>query len=122
MTLTKEQIISRENRICSDAMDAKQDPIFWIARDRKQRWSEYLKDLVVRDEITNWVEVMKKQHGESCRAFNSTVGWVVALLICRYGEAEYHWPNQADGFTDEDVARADEWRSGRIPEGFVHFQ
>lgn len=132
--LTKEQIIEREQRVFADAVEKKQDPAWWIAKDRAERWAEFLSDFPVRKEIAEWALAMQVKHsrvkvvdsvpvqvfdGATCRYHNNVVGWVLALLICRYGEAEYHWP--VDGFTDDDVKRSNQWLLGKTPaDGVVY--
>lgn len=118
MKLTKEQIIEREKMIYDESLKKRQDPVWNIAQDRKMRWTEFMLSFPVRQEIVDWEKEMTASNGTSVvRMFQSTVGWVVALLICRYGEAEYHWPD--DGFSDDDVTRAKEWANGKSPEGCV---
>lgn len=118
-TLTKEQIIDREQKVFAEAATNKQDPAWWIAQDRSKRWDEFRTTFVVRPEVVAWAVAMTEKHNAvTCRYYNNTVDWVNALLICRYGEAEYHWPT--NGFTDEDVKRASEWLSGNTPEGVVY--
>ena len=117
-TLTHDEIVAREKALYDSCVEQSRDPIFCIAQDRAARWDEYHAELVVRDEVMAWETAMSVAHGTECRYYNSTVCWVIALLICRYGEAEYHWPDPSVGFTDEDVARADKWlRRGDIPSG-----
>ena len=52
---------------------------------------------------------------------SNVVDWITALLICRYGEAEYNWPAE---FSDADITRAvSEWEvKGRMPEGCRYLQ
>ena len=116
--LTHDEIVVRERAIFDLSIGQSRDPVFAIAQDRAKRWAEYLSALVVRPEIEQWVLAMNAAHGETCRFYNSTVGWIVALLICRYGEAEYHWPKVDEGFTTEDVERAQKWLlRNEIPTG-----
>lgn len=116
--LTHDEIVTRERGIYDLCVEQSRDPIFAIAKDRAARWDAYRAALVVRDEIVAWETSMAANHGPECRFYNSTVCWVVALLIARYGEAEYHWPEPENGFTDEDVARAKKWFvNGAIPTG-----
>lgn len=116
--LTHDEIVTRERGIFDSCIDLGRDPIFSIAQDRATRYAEYTAELVVRPDISTWIDAMTAAHGEVCRFYNSTVGWALALLITRYGEAEYHWPDPTDGFTDEDVDRAQKWLTrGAIPAG-----
>ena len=92
------------------------DPIWTIANDRSERWATYLQEHETRQEILDWADAMTALHGPVCRFYNNTVGWVIALLITRYGEAEYHWPTE--GFTTEDISRAERWQKrGEMPTG-----
>lgn len=118
MTLTHDEIVTRERGIYDSCIEQARDPIFAIAQDRAARWETYHAELTVRYEIVAWETSMAAAHGQVCRFYNSTVCWVVALLITRYGEAEYHWPDPTVGFTDEDVQRAQKWLTrGAIPSG-----
>lgn len=141
--LTKEQIVIREKRVTDEAIDAKRDPATAIFEDRMRRWSIFLKDFQVRPEISEWAQKMTEKFrrddkvltgeefdgalegevvpgvdGTMCRIHGDDVSWVLALLIVRYGQAEYHWPDE--GFSDEDVQRAKEWYLGRTPEAVAY--
>lgn len=116
MSTTREQIESREKKIVEQAIGNKQSPQFWLARDRLARWTAFLKEFEIRDEIAEWAHRMEQRYGSELRFRDNTVTWVIALLICRYGESEYHWPA---AFTDADVHRTKSWESGRHPEGVV---
>lgn len=116
--LTHDEIVTRERGLYDACIEQSRDPVFAIAQDRKVRYDAYLSELVVRPDVAVWSSQMEVLHGPVCRYYNSTVGYIVALLVCRYGEAEYYWPDPSAGFTDEDVARANEWlRRGDIPSG-----
>lgn len=116
--LTHDEIVTRERNLYDACIQQSRDPVFAIAQDRAARYAEYLAELVVRPDIAIWEQQMVVLHGPVCRFYNSTVGYLVALLITRYGEAEYHWPDPSVGFTDEDAARAQRWLlRGEIPTG-----
>jgi hypothetical protein len=138
-TLTKEQIIARETSVYDQAVEAKRDPVWAVAQDRAKRYRRYVAGLQVPPEIQEWADAMTAKcarlavaptldndgqdafDGKTVRIHNNTVDWVTALLIVRYGEAEYHWPEDGT-FTTEDVARAKEWLNnpGKLPEGVVY--
>lgn len=113
--LTHDEIVARESLIYQGAIANRKDPVFLIARDRLARYAEHRKTFTVPDPVAAWAEQMATSHGPEIRYYNNTVDWITGLLICRYGEAEYFWPD--DTFTPGDIARAAEWFAGKIPEG-----
>lgn len=120
--LTHDEIVAREKALYESCIKKKVDPVFAIAQDRETRWSAFMSNFKIRPEIQVWSDAMTTKHGnENCRMFNSTVSWVLALLIKRYGEAEYFWPT--DGFTDGDVKKANEWLQDDVaPLGLMYLK
>jgi hypothetical protein len=116
-TLTHDEIVAREHAVHEKCLQDRQDPVYWIAQDRAKRWSEFRAEFPVREEVAAWAESMAAKHGTVLRFYNNTVDWVAALLICRYGEAEYNWPVE---FSDADVSRAKEWIKGKMPDGVLY--
>ena len=113
--LTHDEIVAREGGLYQAAVAARRDPVFVIARDRLARYAAHRKTFTVPEAVALWANRMAAVHGPEIRCYNNTVDWITALLICRYGEAEYFWPD--DTFTPGDIARAAEWSAGKIPEG-----
>ncbi len=62
---------------------------------------------------------MQKKHGPSLLVHGMTLGWITALVVVRYGQAEYHWP---DALTPDDVKRAKRWLAGETPEGVRYIE
>jgi len=115
MKLSQEQSAARELKVYETATKNGKDPSREIAKDREKRWVEIVQTISVPPAIESWVADMTVSHGPTCDFYsNRNVGWITALLICRYGEAEYFWP---EGFTDLDAARAADWLSGKTPSG-----
>lgn len=90
-----------------------------IVKDRLERWAPLIKDMEVPDAIEKWAGMMSAIHGPEVLMHHGgnlagyKVNWITALVIVRYGEAEYFWP---DELGDEDVARARAWLNGkRVP-------
>ena len=113
--LTQDESRIRELEIGSAAAKNGKDPAREIAKDRAKRWAELVPTIEVPVALEAWVVSMTAEHGPTCDYHNHrNVGWVTALLICRYGEAEYFWPSD---FSEKDVARAAEWLGGKTPTG-----
>ena len=77
-----------------------------IARDRAARWAPILSAIIVPPELTDWAQAMTDRHGPKVKIWRNTMDWIGALVVARYGEAEYHWPERLD---KEDIMRAHRW-------------
>lgn len=89
-----------------------------IDADRAMRWAPIVKSITVPSELRDWERDMIDRHGPKVRVWRNTVDWITALIIVRYGEAEYFWPHALDA---EDVHRARRWQYGsRQPEGITY--
>lgn len=65
------------------------------------------------DELRRWAAFMFAYHGPRVRVHRIVYdNWLVALLVVRYGEALYHWPQ---AFSEGDLARAKRWQEGQTP-------
>jgi len=113
--MTHAGIIEREQAIFNDCVERRIDPVWEISQDRLKRYSKYLSEYPPSEAVTAWAVEMSKKYGTQCRYWNNTVSWVTALLICRYGEAEYHWPATGE-LTEGDMSRAGELLKGQFPE------
>lgn len=89
-----------------------------IDGDRAARWEPIVKAMLVPAELREWERDMIDLHGPAVQVWRNTVDWITALVIVRYGEAEYFWPHELDA---EDVHRARRWQYGsRTPEGITY--
>lgn len=113
--MTQEEIIVRENAICDEGRQAglsEQQIIKERSKDRKLRWREHIAAMTIRPEIASWAADMEKKFCPKVDIHHNTkCDWVMALMIVRYGEAEYHWPME---FSDDDVARAIKMKFGKL--------
>jgi hypothetical protein len=86
-----------------------------IRLDRLERWQAFLAELEVPPALQAWADQMEARYGPKVRVWRNTVGWIMALLVARYGEAEYNWPAE---FTEDDLSRARAWLyKGKTPNG-----
>lgn len=115
--LTHDEIVARETAVYDAAIAARTSPIEALSADRALRWAAVVPTIVRPQALTDWAGRMIAAHGPACRIHYSIVGWITGLLICRYGEAEYHWPTE---FSEGDLSRALEWERGNLPEGCRH--
>lgn len=116
---TAEELAERERRIYQTARDSKQSPAELIAADRIERWNAIIPEIAIPDEIHPWKEAMQKKHGPSVLVHGMTLGWITALVVVRYGQAEYFWP---DALTPDDLKRARRWLAGETPEGVRYIE
>ena len=115
--LTHDEIVAREQAVYDAAIAARTSPIEALSADRALRWAAIVPTIVRPQALTDWAARMTALHGPFCKMHYGIVGWITGLLICRYGEAEYHWPTE---FSERDVIRALEWERGKLPEGCRH--
>lgn len=116
---TATDLAERERRIYEAAKDSKQNPFDLISADRIERWSAIIPEIDIPDEIHLWKDAMQKKHGPSVLVHGMTLGWITALVVVRYGQAEYHW---TDALTPDDVKRAKRWLAGETPEGVRYIE
>jgi len=107
--LTHDDIVERELAIGRAEREGNRFPDAAIIADRRQRWADYVSKMPEQDWLTEWVGAMEAEHGPTVQVHRVTgLNWVTALLIVRYGEAEYHWPD--DGvLTEKDRSCATAW-------------
>lgn len=110
--LTHDQILEREKALHTTEQDEGRMPYAAILEDRRQRWAAYIDAMPAQGWLTEWVAAMTVKYGPTVKVRRvARCGWVLALLLVRYGEAEYHWPD--DGmFTEDDERRAAGWLRG----------
>jgi hypothetical protein len=128
--LTKKQIIARETAFAASTpkdttalLFAGGDPtkatMNAIDADRQTRWAPVVAAMPVPEELQSWAGQMTAKHGNpKVRVWRNEVSWILALLIVRYGEAEYYWP---ETFSADDAHRALRWLAdNRVPEGVTY--
>ena len=95
-----------------------------IIADRLERWGEFVGALEIPDALQKWAGMMGAIHGPNVLMHRGgtrpgyPVDWITALLVVRYGEAEYFWPEELG---DEDLARARAWLSGKAVPAAITF-
>lgn len=88
-----------------------------VQADRIERWRPIVAAMVVPEQLKAWVGQMEAAFGPLLLVHGAKLNWVTALLVARYGEAEYHWPTS---FNDDDVLRAWRWLGGDTPDGVTY--
>lgn len=88
-----------------------------IAADRIERWRPLVAAMKVPEQLAEWARQMTDLQGPRVMVFAQTLDWLTALLVARYGEAEYNWPA---AFSADDVRRAWRWLGGDKPEGVTY--
>ena len=89
-----------------------------IADMRQQAYVEQLAEMHSDPRIDRWEQLMSAKYGPLVKVHNNNLmHWRAALLVVRYGEAPYHWP---DKWSDDDVRRADRWLRGDTPFGVTY--
>jgi hypothetical protein len=83
-----------------------------INKDRRMRWAPLVKAMTVPPELKEFAAEMTARHGPKVRVWENDLDLITALLVARYGEAEYFWP---ETFGDDDVRRAQTWMDGSRP-------
>lgn len=116
---TKEELAERERLICEAAKESKQNPFDLISADRIERWNAILLEIAIPDEIHQWKDAMQKKHGPAVVVHGMILGWINALFVVRYGQAEWFWPG---ALTADDLKRAQRWLAGEIPEGVRYIE
>jgi len=91
-----------------------------IATDRAARWAQLLADREESGEARTWAATMAAQHrGQLVRVHRTTVPWIMALYVVRYGEAEDFWPAQLGA---DDMVKAHLWLGGPKPEAITYLE
>jgi hypothetical protein len=85
-----------------------------IASARAVAYQRHVDTMAVPPLLASWVKQMSALHGPKVQVYQNVCGWLVALLIGRYGEAPAFWPK---AFTDADVLRARAWHLGQRVQG-----
>lgn len=83
-----------------------------ITKDRRTRWASVVGAMDVPPDLKEWAAEMTARHGPKVRVWENELDWITALLVSRYGEAEYFWP---ETFSAEDLHRAQTWMDGTRP-------
>ncbi len=89
-----------------------------IVADRLTRWAPVVAAIDVPEELLKWAAMMTSVYGPEVilHRSNSLPGyrtdWITALLVVRYGESEYFWP---EAFEKDDLRRAGTWLRGKKP-------
>lgn len=87
-----------------------------IVADRLDRWADVVAAIEVPAALQKWAARMEAVYGpqvlmhERPNLRGYKTDWITALLIVRYGESEYFWP---DGFGKDDMRRALAWMQGK---------
>lgn len=110
--VTQTELAERERAIVAEALRRQDDPRPLIIADRLQRWTSWLHAMRVPREFHEWAARMQAAYGLTVPVWNVPLPWLLALLVVRYGEAEYWWPAE---FQPADIARALEWEAGVMP-------
>lgn len=114
---TQEVLRKRELAIVARGHD--DDERYELVRlDRLERWTAFLDEMQEPEWLVAWAETMTVLHGPKLKIHRNKVGWIMALLIARYGEAEYFWPA---AFSNKDRQRAYSWLyRGIVPSGVAY--
>lgn len=87
-----------------------------IVADRLERWKEVVAAIKVPEALDKWAQRMTAVYGPKVLMHERRRGvagyetdWITALLIVRYGESEYYWP---EVFGKQDMERALTWMKG----------
>lgn len=113
--VTQEELVDREAAITRTAFAERRDPMPDLRAYRLSRWTAWLAAMSTPDELIAWESRMMMRYGTSTvQVWRAPVPWLIALLVVRYGEAEYWWPN---AFSRDDLLRAMTWEGGLIPAG-----
>lgn len=109
-------LIDREFELEVAAVKANKNPRHAVAADRLSRWAKHPLLATEDTGLAEWAMRMTQRFGAATVAmWYLQLGWVMALAVARYGEAEDHWPT---AFTDADRLRAEQWFiGGWTPEG-----
>jgi hypothetical protein len=81
---------------------------------RRATYTEHLGEMAVPGALKKWDVLMKHAYPGGVEVWKIPVSWLEALMVVRYGEDTRSWP---DGFSDEDVLRAQRWLEGKHPSG-----
>lgn len=109
--LSADECRAREQEIFDRMTKQRKDPQPAILADRARRFKGHIEATTIRPEIAEWAARISQQFGHQVKVHFTVTDWVTALMIIRYGEAEYFWPFE---FTDEDVQRAEELEGGKL--------
>lgn len=120
---TKDELSAREAAVGSTAKEqgrSDDEILRLINADRRARWASLVAGLSVPDALKVWeLEMSTRHRSATVQIWRNHVPWITALLIVRYGEAEYYWP---EAFDAEDLTRAQAWARGKVPEGVTWAQ
>lgn len=112
--VTQEQLRLREAALYDSYLAAGKSTDTYLAalaEDRRQRWDAWLAQMDVPSELTAWAAAMTMKHKAAhVKVYRNVLPWLLALLVVRYGEAEYFWPHE---FGPDDLQRAENWYSGK---------
>ena len=95
-----------------------------IVKDRLERWAVWVHELEISSRMRKWAAMMTSIYGPKVIMHRADpkpgyqVDWITALLIVRYGEAEYFWPGE---LTDEELPRARAWLNGKATPAIVTY-
>ncbi len=135
MTLTKLQLEKQEElRLHELAIVAEHETFFGkasleqaynvIVADRLGRWKEILEGMKIPEGLRKWAARMSSVYGPEVLMHRKPnlsgymLDWLTALLVVRYGEAEYFWPTE---FGKEDMERALTWMQGKKTPGMITY-
>lgn len=116
---TQEELAERERLIYATAIQSGQNAFALISADRIARWNAIIPEIAIPDYTHEWKEAMQKKHGPSVLVHGMALGWITALIVVRYGQAEYFWPG---ALTADDLKRATRWLAGETPEGVRYLE
>lgn len=81
---------------------------------RRRAWAAHVATMTVPTQLQSWAAEMTRRHGPKVQVWSNALPWLIALLVVRYGEDAGQWP---PAFSPQDVARAEDWQNGQIPNG-----
>ena len=110
---TQTELADREHAITA-LYDTDAERLAAIHADRRERFTAIVAQFALPTPFRNWAAAMTMRYGPACLVWGQQYDWIIALLIARYGEAEYFWP---DALTQEDWERASHWWDGDTPNG-----
>lgn len=110
------ELIVREARIREETGGGAVEQVRALYADRARRWAAHPLVAKASALVRQWAAGMAARFGsETVRVWGGELGWIEALAVARYGEAEDYWP---PAFADGDLLRAAQWQLGTwVPEG-----
>lgn len=110
------ELALREARIREAAGGGPLEQLRAVYADRARRWAAHQLVAKAPALVRQWAAAMTARFGsDTVRMWHGELGWIEALAVARYGEAEDYWP---PAFAEGDLLRAAQWQMGSwVPEG-----